>query len=58
MDWIGQKERNLSQIALKHDITFLTVQYPQTEIAKEKIEFVCASRKPVVEFPRRKAHQY
>ena len=29
-----------------------------TEIAKEKIEFRCASRKPVTEYLRRKAHQH
>ena len=35
----------LSQIALyapKHDIKFLAVQYSKTEIAEEKIGFVCA----------------
>ena len=31
-------------------------KYPRTESAKVKIEFVCASRKPVVEFLSWKAH--
>ena len=38
--------------------TFTFYIYIKTEIAKEKIEFGCASSKPVTEYLRGKAHQY